>query len=191
MHSNRSRTSRVLHQFCGFRASTPAGQKRVGSNDLHKSANCSGWPTLVKRAWSVTVIISRRRRGFFAVSSQAHVSGTSAMQRWSKPKRKRLRLRLRVKHLHAKRPPGNPPKRQRPATPAQTLNRTPVKQAASDFSVESALVVLVGDLVLVLEEPVDGRFVVHGLVNRFCHGFAVDLEECFVVEVVAGDDAGV
>ena len=39
------------------------------------------------------------------------------------------------------------------------------------------------DVVLVLQQPVDGGFVVHRLANRFGGGFAISLEEDVVIKI--------
>ncbi len=60
-----------------------------------------------------------------------------------------------------------------------------------DFSVQSHLVILVGDLVLVFEQPVDGGFAGHRFVDRLGHGLAMDVKQSFVVQLVRGRDTGV
>ena len=44
------------------------------------------------------------------------------------------------------------------------------------FAVQATLIVLVRDFVLMLEQPIDTRFVAHRFVNRLSHGFAMDFE---------------
>ena len=47
----------------------------------------------------------------------------------------------------------------------------------SNLSRKSQLVILVDDLVLVLEQPVDRGLVRHGLADRLGHALALDLEQ--------------
>ena len=94
-------------------------------------------------------------------------------------------------------PPNTDPPCSRPCGKPLTSRRpdiataSPCNRLLLDLAVEAALVVFVSDLVLILQQPVDGRLVVHGLVDRLGHGCTMNLEQSFVVEVVAGDDAGV
>ena len=47
------------------------------------------------------------------------------------------------------------------------------------------------DLVLVFQQPINGRFAVHRLVNRLGHRLAVNVKECLVIQVVFGRHARV
>ena len=51
------------------------------------------------------------------------------------------------------------------------------------FRIECALIVLVSDLVLVFQQPVDRRFVAHRFVNRLSHRAPMNIKQRFVIEV--------
>lgn len=60
-----------------------------------------------------------------------------------------------------------------------------------NLSVQTHLEVFVGDFFLVFQKPVDVRGVGHGLVDGLRHGFAVDVEQDLMIQVVIGRNARV